>query len=51
MAAAALVGATKHLRTAQFAAEQLFPEFQEFGLGPDMMEMTTYDADEFYLRS
>jgi hypothetical protein len=24
---------------------------QEFGLGPDMMEMTTYDAYEFYLRS
>jgi hypothetical protein len=33
------------------AAEQLFPAFQEFGLTPDMMEMTTYDADEFYLRS
>jgi hypothetical protein len=32
-------------------AEQLFPAFQEFGLTPDMMEMTTYDADEFYLRS
>jgi hypothetical protein len=35
----------------RYAAEQLFPAFQEFGLTPDMMEMTTYDADEFYLRS
>ena len=35
----------------RYAAEQLFPVFQEFGLAPDMMEMTTYDADEFYLRS
>jgi len=35
----------------RYGAEQLFPAFQEFGLGPDMMEMTTYDADEFYLRS
>ena len=33
------------------AAEQLFPAFEEFGLAPDMMEMTDYDADEFYLRS
>jgi uncharacterized protein YbaA (DUF1428 family) len=35
----------------RYAAEQLFPAFQEFGLAPDMMETTTYDADEFYLRS
>ena len=35
----------------RYGAEQLFPAFQEFGLAPDMMEMTTYDADEFYLRS
>ena len=35
----------------RYAAEQLFPVFQEFGLAPDMMDMTTYDADEFYLRS
>ena len=35
----------------RYAAEQLFPVFQEFGLAPDMMELTTYDADEFYLRS
>ena len=35
----------------RYAAEQLFPAFQEFGLAPDMMEMTDYDADEFYLRS
>ena len=35
----------------RYAAEQLFPAFQEFGLAPDMMELTTYDADEFYLRS
>jgi len=35
----------------RYAAEQLFPAFQEFGLAPGMMEMTTYDADEFYLRS
>jgi hypothetical protein len=35
----------------RYAAEQLFPAFQEFGLAPDMMEMTDYDAGEFYLRS
>ena len=35
----------------RYAAEQLFPAFQEFGLAPDMMETTSYDADEFYLRS
>jgi len=35
----------------RYAAEQLFPAFQEFGLAPGTMEMTTYDADEFYLRS
>jgi hypothetical protein len=35
----------------RYAAEQLFPAFQEFGLAPGMMEMTTYGADEFYLRS
>ena len=35
----------------RYAAEQLFPAFQECGLAPGMMEMTTYDADEFYLRS
>jgi hypothetical protein len=35
----------------RYAAEQLFPVFQEFGLAPGTMEMTTYDADEFYLRS
>jgi hypothetical protein len=35
----------------RYAAEQLFPSFQEFGLAPGMMEMTTYNADEFYLRS
>jgi len=35
----------------RYAAEQLFPAFQEVGLAPDMMEMTDYDADEFYLRS
>ena len=35
----------------RYAAEQLFPAFQESGLAPDMMEMTSYDADEFYLRS
>ena len=35
----------------RYAAEQLFPAFQDSGLAPDMMEMTTYDADEFYLRS
>jgi hypothetical protein len=35
----------------RYGAEQLFPAFQEFGLAPDMMEMTDYDADEFYLRS
>ncbi len=31
-----------------YAAEQLFPAFQEFGLAPGMMQMTDYDADEFY---
>ena len=35
----------------RYAAEQLFPAFQESGLAPDTMQMTTYDADEFYLRS
>ena len=35
----------------RYAAEQLFPAFQESGLAPGTMEMTTYDADEFYLRS
>jgi hypothetical protein len=35
----------------RYGAEQLFPAFQEFGLAPDMMEVTDYDADEFYLRS
>ncbi len=35
----------------RYGAEQLFPVFQEFGLAPDMMETTDYDADEFYLRS
>jgi hypothetical protein len=35
----------------RYAAEQLFPAFQEFGLAPGTMETTTYDADEFYLRS
>ncbi len=35
----------------RYGAEQLFPAFQELGLAPDMMEMTTYDADELYLRS
>lgn len=35
----------------RYAAEQLFPAFQEFGLAPDMMQTTDYDADEFYLRS
>ena len=35
----------------RYAAEQLFPAFQEFGLAPGMMQMTDYDADEFYLRS
>ncbi len=35
----------------RYAAEQLFPAFQESGLAPDMMQTTDYDADEFYLRS
>jgi len=35
----------------RYAAEQLFPAFQEFGLAPDVMEMTEYDADDFYPRS
>ena len=35
----------------RYAAEQLFPAFQESGLAPDEMQMTDYDADEFYLRS
>jgi len=35
----------------RWAAEQLFPAFQESGLAPDVMEMADYDADEFYLRS
>jgi hypothetical protein len=35
----------------RYAAEQLFPAFQDSGVSPDMMEMTDYDADEFYLRS
>ena len=35
----------------RYGAEQLFPAFQEFGLAPDMIEMTMYDADEPYLRS
>ncbi len=35
----------------RYGAEQLFPAFQEFGLAPDKMEETAYDADEFYLRS
>ena len=35
----------------RYAAEQLFPAFQEVGLAPDMMQMTDYDAGEFYLRS
>jgi hypothetical protein len=35
----------------RYAAEQLFPAFQASGLAPDMMQMTTCDADEFYLRS
>lgn len=35
----------------RYAAEQLFPAFQESGLASGMMEMTDYDADEFYLRS
>jgi hypothetical protein len=34
-----------------FQAEQPFPAFQELDLAPGMMEMTDYDADEFYLRS
>jgi hypothetical protein len=28
----------------RYAAEQLFPAFQEFGLAPGMMPMTDYDA-------
>ena len=35
----------------RYAAEQLFPAFQEVGLAPGMMQMTDYDAGEFYLRS
>jgi hypothetical protein len=35
----------------RYAAEQLFPAFQEFGMAPDVMEMTEYDADDFYPRS
>jgi hypothetical protein len=35
----------------RYAAEQLFPAFQEFGVAPGTMEITDYDADEFYLRS
>jgi hypothetical protein len=35
----------------RYAAEQLFPAFQDSGLAPDMMQTTTYDAEEFYLRS
>jgi len=35
----------------RYAAEQLFPAFQEFGLAPGTMQITDYDADEFYLRS
>jgi hypothetical protein len=39
---------------AGFEAEQLFPAFLALGLMPDVhgnTEFTTYDADEFYLRS
>jgi hypothetical protein len=35
----------------RYAAEQLFPAFKEAGVAPGKMEMTDYDADEFYLRS
>ena len=35
----------------RYAAEQLFPAFQESGLAPDTMQITDYDAEEFYLRS
>ena len=35
----------------RYAAEQLFPAFQQVGLAPDMMEMTDYGACEFHLRS
>jgi hypothetical protein len=39
--------------TDRFAAEQLFPAFQALGLMSrvDDTPPTTYDADEFYLRS
>ena len=45
----AAVAAEAHAE--RYAAEQLFPAFREFGLAPDLMETTTYEADEFYLRS
>ena len=35
----------------RYAAEQLFPAFQQSGLSPETMAIKTYDADEFYLRS
>ena len=37
----------------RFAAEQLFPVFQEFGMAERMMansEFTEFEADEFYAR-
>jgi hypothetical protein len=37
----------------RYAAEQLFPAFQEFGMAERMMansEFTEYEADEFYAR-
>jgi heme-degrading monooxygenase HmoA len=37
----------------RFAAEQLFPVFQEFGMADDVMansELTTYEVGELYIR-
>ena len=37
----------------RFAAEQLFPAFQEFGMTEHMMansQFTTYETGEFYIR-